>query len=633
MKTRTECNFAVAGVLAIALAALAACSDADQPAAPPANAMAGVSGASASATAGATSSAARLVVGVGDPAVDVAAVQEAVDAGGDVLLRGTFSFDKPPIAERSVRIANAVRIRGAANDQGGRATIVGGWRPFDIDAPGAEVSIEGIRFVHPEPFAIDVHGVRGLRIANCLVDHPGPKAIPPFGVIGGGLNLFITDRTKVTGEISILDNEFDIGGSATVRTYAMAVIGVGTVADPANVLIARNRISNVTGHGVDLRQVIGQATVEENVIHTGAIGGQQVALSDVVVDGIRILGGGSYVVRGNTIEVAFENAAGIRLQGNNAQAPLSGARVERNDITMALASGAVPGSQSAGIELRRVARDNAVSENRIRGRANAAISLLSDPAGGGAFLTPERNAFIGNNISTFTSALADVLVGPRVTATSVTGGSGIVDDHGVGTTMKGGYRTLTGAHFHVPPGREESGIFTSLIVSPASATLFTREPGGTVQLVATPLDQTGQPMTGLGGPSFSTSNGAVATVNASGLVTAAGPGAATVTATLTAEGVTRTAAAGIAVQVAAATAEVTAPALQFTPGVVDVSAGGPVTWTLSSITHNVTFSDPTAPPSIVAFANGSQSRTFPTSGTFNYQCTLHPGMSGTVRVH
>jgi plastocyanin len=610
----------------------AACSDLDQPAGAPNNALA-ASKSSAQAAGGASVSPTRLVVGVGDPAVDVPAVQEAVDAGGDVLLRGTFSFDQPPIDKRSVRISHAVRITGAADDHGGRATIVGGWRPFDVDAPGAGVSIEGIRFVHPEPFAIDVHGVRGLRVEDCLVDHPSPRNVPPFGVIAGGLNLFITDRTKVTGEISILDNEFDIGGVATVRTYAMVVIGVGTTADPADVLIAGNRISNVTGHGVDLRQVIGQATIEGNVIHTGAIGGQEVALSDVLVDGIRILGGGSYVVRGNTIEVGFENAAGIRLQGNNAQSPLSGAHIEHNDITMALASGAVPGSQSAGIELRRIALDNAVSQNRIRGRANAAISLLSDPAGGGAFLTPGNNAFVGNNISTFTSTLADVLVGPRVMATSFTGGSGIVDDHGVGTTMKGGYRTLTGAHYHVPPGREESGIFTSLTVSPASATLFTRGPGITVQLVATPLDQTGQPMTGLGAPSFSTSNGAVATVNAAGLVTAAGPGVATVTATLTAEGVTSTAAAGIAVQVAAATADVTAPALQFTPGVVDVSAGGQVTWTLSSVTHNVTFTDPTAPPSIAAFANGSQSRTFPNSGTFIYQCTLHPGMSGTVRVH
>src|SRR5262249_26997656 len=37
-----------------------------------------------------------VVVGTGDPDIDVPAVQAAVDQGGDVILQGHFSFDRPP---------------------------------------------------------------------------------------------------------------------------------------------------------------------------------------------------------------------------------------------------------------------------------------------------------------------------------------------------------------------------------------------------------------------------------------------------------------------------------------------------------------------------------------------------------
>jgi hypothetical protein len=37
-----------------------------------------------------------LVVGTGHPEVDVPAVQAAVDQGGEVILKGHFSFDRTP---------------------------------------------------------------------------------------------------------------------------------------------------------------------------------------------------------------------------------------------------------------------------------------------------------------------------------------------------------------------------------------------------------------------------------------------------------------------------------------------------------------------------------------------------------
>ena len=86
--------------------------------------------------------------------------------------------------------------------------------------------------------------------------------------------------------------------------------------------------------------------------------------------------------------------------------------------------------------------------------------------------------------------------------------------------------------------------------------------------------------------------------------------------------------------VQAATVQAT-PAQQFTPGRVNVIAGGTVTFDFGSLQHNVFFDNAPggAPEGIPEpTANKSVTRTFATRGTFDYNCHLHPGMSGTVVV-
>jgi len=86
--------------------------------------------------------------------------------------------------------------------------------------------------------------------------------------------------------------------------------------------------------------------------------------------------------------------------------------------------------------------------------------------------------------------------------------------------------------------------------------------------------------------------------------------------------------------VQAATVQAT-PAERFTPGRVNLIAGGTVTFEFGSLQHNVFFDNAPggAPANITApSANKSVTLTFPTAGTFAYNCHLHPGMSGTVVV-
>ena len=66
-----------------------------------------------------------VVVGTGNPDVDVPAVQAAVDQGGEIILKGHFSFDKPPTQPSefpgymvTILVSKAVAISGARDEDG-----------------------------------------------------------------------------------------------------------------------------------------------------------------------------------------------------------------------------------------------------------------------------------------------------------------------------------------------------------------------------------------------------------------------------------------------------------------------------------------------------------------------------------
>ncbi|MGH7717745.1 MAG: cupredoxin domain-containing protein [Gemmatimonadaceae bacterium] len=74
--------------------------------------------------------------------------------------------------------------------------------------------------------------------------------------------------------------------------------------------------------------------------------------------------------------------------------------------------------------------------------------------------------------------------------------------------------------------------------------------------------------------------------------------------------------------------------LQFTPNPVSVLVGGTVTFAFAATAHNVFFDATAGAPANIPGnnANVSISRTFPTAGSFRYECQIHPGMSGRVNV-
>jgi len=71
----------------------------------------------------------------------------------------------------------------------------------------------------------------------------------------------------------------------------------------------------------------------------------------------------------------------------------------------------------------------------------------------------------------------------------------------------------------------------------------------------------------------------------------------------------------------------------FTPSNLAITAGTKVTWTNKSNTaHTVTSDNGTFTSSGNIAPNATYEFTFPSAGTFNYHCTIHPSMAATVTV-
>jgi plastocyanin len=80
------------------------------------------------------------------------------------------------------------------------------------------------------------------------------------------------------------------------------------------------------------------------------------------------------------------------------------------------------------------------------------------------------------------------------------------------------------------------------------------------------------------------------------------------------------------------TAEVFTPGNTFSPFSTTIGVGGTVTFRITGVPHNVIFSAPGSPANVNVVSNTDVSRTFSTRGTFPYDCTVHPGMSGQIVV-
>jgi hypothetical protein len=287
---------------------------------------------------------------------------------------------------------------------------------------------------------IRVVAAGGLVISSNKIEGVVSIGGNPFGIlIGTAGGPPTADQLGQSGNISgalfIANNDIDMQAQDGHNYLGIVVFGAGKSPDQeVDLYISGNQITNSNERPINIYSVGGRAYIERNVITTTGGPGVNVMPSG---DVIHIAGPGSFLIAHNSIDCQWTSGlqAGIRLQ-TSPGLPVSHAIVVDNDVNMSAPEGTVFGITSAAIEIRGAGDGNIVLNNRIRGRANFALSVISSTPGSADFTgVPQNTVFTMNDLTGFTSAQADVFVDAGGTNTIAVGRQNTVEDHGAGTVV------------------------------------------------------------------------------------------------------------------------------------------------------------------------------------------------------
>jgi len=412
-----------------------------------------------------------VVVGADNAAVDVGAVQSAVDNNDSVLLVGTFDFGD----SGRVLLTRGVEICGQADDWGVPLTTIrrGQWdfyTPYPSTMPppiGHKVAIKHIHFVQSKGSAIHLAYSGGASIRGNVIDQMrarqassavAERAAIVVGpaILGGPPNTQFVPRL-VSGDINVSDNTIDVSGSesttATRQTGMFISMYVG-----ADVRVERNSVTGNTRTGLAIldgdfdENHRGSVLIADNVIRSAVRNGFTQGAGPRAPIGIvtgfnnqRAFGSDPnretipVVIDYNTIELSDPAESGAATPPMGIVNIWNGAVITNNTITVHGHSASTTDRLSTSGGILATTSHQVLKHNTVSGEGCNAIRV------GGTNDGQERfgNVGIANNITHFQAfsggfnKCADVWLEPASHDNTMVGNNGSVIDDGVNNDVTG----------------------------------------------------------------------------------------------------------------------------------------------------------------------------------------------------
>jgi hypothetical protein len=359
------------------------------------------------------------IVGQNNPAIDVQAVQAAVDQGGTLLLKGTFDFGD----KGRVNITKDVKIIGEKDSNGSLLTkIKGGFWTFHSPLPSQlppgvprpEITIQNIHFDGALWTPIHLAYCSGATITDNKIRNVKPVPVPGTpetnyqqGIICGTRYAQPRETRKYqpnafTGPLTIADNDIDLTNDAPTKTMAQGAYVLW--ATGINAQIQRNTIINCTRNAIEIvdnylgKDGSGMIFLKDNKIVTATEGipAPTPQTPNGIMAGWFFDQSGALDPQRNVKHVIVNN--GIRTRGKTSfgiSVFTDGAVVVNNAIF-------TEGAEARSLSVR--SSDGYFAFNRIEGSSNQPGILV----GTWKPLKGSKNVFIDNDLSRFKGLTADV---------------------------------------------------------------------------------------------------------------------------------------------------------------------------------------------------------------------------------
>ena len=384
---------------------------------------------------------------------DVQNVQAAVNAGGRVRLKAVdingqptaFNFGTPQnLPGRRVLIRNNVTIYGERNGQN-MTTIHGGNTPLR-GVLAVTTSISDIYFDGPRGAAIQISFSTGVTITGNRISGV-VGVLTGFGYTSGdGIDVFgYQDRLhRITGKVTIASNTIE-------NLHADFANGIQIDGVAGDSEIVGNTISDVETSGITVIRSGSSTTIERNVIVPGPGNGTALLSYGLGLT----FSGPHYSVRHNIIICENPLGEGIYVIGGGFADRTSGAVIESNKVSM-------NGSDYDGMALYGLVDHTLVTGNTISG--DAAFAFV-DAEGPDPTDISDFNTFRGNNLSHFSSSIADVFFSSNTANNSYSGRCRSVLNLGVNNDVRCGGGEDQVFDISVKPRRDFEKIRSAIVNS------------------------------------------------------------------------------------------------------------------------------------------------------------------------